>query len=175
MWGGYVYQYYGIPYNTPTAGLLFEAGDFLKICKNPHKYLTKKPRIINVSECVKAGVLSKFDKWGTYPIGKVDDVEIYFMHYPTPEEALSKWNRRCKRVNYDNMIMMLLENETCTYEIIREFCELPFQNKICLTYNQYDIPGTVYSQEVHDLQDHPWRPEIVLSIVDWKNILNSIG
>ena len=174
MGGGYVYQYYGIEYNTPTVGLLFDTEDFLKICKSPRKYLTKEPEIIEIEECLHAGPLSQLDKWGTYPVGRIDDVEIYFMHYPTQEEALSKWIRRCKRVNYDNMVLMLLENETCSEEIIREFCELDFPNKVCLTYNKYDIPGTIYSQEVHDLEDHPWKPEIVRSIVDWKELLNNL-
>lgn len=172
--GGYIYQYFGIVYNTPTVGLLFDASDFLKICGNPKKFLAKNPEIIDIKNCKHSKTLSKSDRWGTYPVGKIYDTEIYFMHYSTDKEALTKWKRRSKRINYENMILMLLENESCTYEIIKEFCELPFPNKICLTYNDYDIPGTIYSQEVHDLEGHPWKPEIVQSIIDWKAMLNEI-
>lgn len=171
---GYIYQYYGIAYNSPTAGLLFDACVFLKICRNPKHYFSQIPRLIELEECQHAGILKKMGHWGSYPVAVVDDIEIYFMHYPTREEALDKWTRRCKRIRYDNMVFMLTENETCTEDIIRQFCKLPAKNKICLTYNKYDIPGTIYSSEVHELEGHPWKPEIVQAIIDWKLYLNKM-
>lgn len=172
--GGYIYQYYGIAYNTPTAGLLFDAADFIKICKDPKRYLTHEPEIIAANESQRAGILAETENWGKYPVGRVDDVEIFFMHYPTVQEAIDKWKRRCQRMNYDKMIFLLAQNESCDESIIREFCNLPLKHKVCLTYDKFDIPGTVYSEEVHGLEGHPWRPEIVQKIVDWKQLINSL-
>lgn len=38
----------------------------------------------------------------TYPVGKLDDIKIYFMHYKSEEEAMQKWEERTKRLNYDD-------------------------------------------------------------------------
>lgn len=171
--GGYIYQHYGIEYKSPTAGLLFgTAEDYVKICKNPHKYFEKDPVIIPRESCKHYDVMKNMNHWGQYPVGVVEDIEIYFMHYHDQEEAISKWKKRCKRINYNNLFFLLTENETCTEKDIREFCSLPIKNKVCLTYNKYDIPGTIYSEEVHKLEGHPWKPEIVYSILDWTSLLN---
>ena len=37
------------------------------------------------------------------PLGKLDDVEIVFLHYATKEEAEEKWNRRKQRINWENI------------------------------------------------------------------------
>ena len=173
--GGYVYQHYGLEYKTPTAGLLFETGDFLKICKNPRKYFSINPTIIPRESCKHYNIMKKLNRWGLYPVGTVEDIEIFFMHYPDENEAIAKWIKRCNRINYDNMVFLLTENEMCTEEHIREFCSLPIKNKVCLTYQKYDIPGAIYSEEVHTLEGHPWKPEIVCSILDWTNYLNVVS
>lgn len=172
--GGYIYQYFGIPYNSPTAGLLFETGDYLRLCQNPEYYFTRTPVFIEPDECKNVEIMEKTNRWGTYPCGVIDDVEIYFMHYSDQNDALDKWNRRCKRINYDNMVFLMTENEMTTEEDIRIFCSMSMKNKICLTYNKYDIEETIYSDQVNKLEGHPWRPEIIQSIVDWKHYLNVV-
>lgn len=37
--GGYVYQYYGISYKTPTEGVYFTTDDYLKLIANPRHFL----------------------------------------------------------------------------------------------------------------------------------------
>jgi len=136
---GYIYQHFGIEYKSPTAGLFFHADDYLKICREPHRYFSKEPSIISKVESKRYDVMEITNRWGDYPIGKVEDIEIYFMHYPNPNEAILKWKNRCKRMNYDNLVFLFTESETSTEEHIREFCSLPIDNKICLTYNKYDL------------------------------------
>lgn len=34
----------------------------------------------------------------TYPIGKLEDLEIHFLHYKTENEAREKWERRTLRM-----------------------------------------------------------------------------
>lgn len=36
--GGYIYQYYGIHYETPTEELEMSAGDYIKLIQNPRHY-----------------------------------------------------------------------------------------------------------------------------------------
>ena len=132
------------------------------------------PDIIPLDASKHYDEMRKTNRWGLYPVGSIEDIEIYFMHYPDQREAILKWNARCKRINADNMVFLFTENDTSTEEHIRAFCSLPIKNKVCLTYNKYDSPGTIYSEEVHNLEGHPWKPEIVCTIINWTSYLNQI-
>ena len=60
-------------------------------------------------------------------------IEIVFMHYHLEEEALEKWNRRMKRINWSNMIVKFSDTDCCTDELILEFDKMPFEHKVCFT------------------------------------------
>ena len=38
--GGFVYQRYGLPYRTPTAGLFFMPADYLRLLSDPRRYFS---------------------------------------------------------------------------------------------------------------------------------------
>lgn len=101
--GGYVYQHFGIPYNTPTEGLYFTTADYLKLIQRPEYYFNHEVKLIDSSQ----SVLSMTGKDIYYPVGRIDDIEIYFMHYLDPHEALSKWYRRVSRINYSKLFFSL--------------------------------------------------------------------
>lgn len=42
-----------------------------------------------------AGYVDMFDR---YPIGRIKDVDIHFLHYENEEEAYEKWNKRKERM-----------------------------------------------------------------------------
>lgn len=64
------------------------------------------------------------------PIGKLDDVEIVFMHYHSEEEAYEKWNRRLQRVNYDHVLIKCSKQNGMTDEQVAEFDAIPHKDKI---------------------------------------------
>ncbi len=65
-----------------------------------------------------------------YPIGQLDGkVEIHFLHYHTEEEAAEKWYRRAKRVNFNKLMILGMEQNLCTEQDIINFDSLPFENK----------------------------------------------
>ncbi len=89
-------------------------------------------------------------KWGgnNYPIGTLGDLTIEFIHYTTCEEAKEKWMERTKRINKNNLFIMLTEQEDCTEDLVREFGELPYENKVVFTYRKYeDVPCALYLEE----------------------------
>ena len=49
-WAGLVYQHFGLPYNTPTAGLFFFAQDYIKFVYNIKEYLAKDFKFISLEE-----------------------------------------------------------------------------------------------------------------------------
>lgn len=97
--GGYVYQYFGVAYNSPTEGLYFTTEDYLKIIKRPEYYFKHRVELIDPQK----SVLAKTGKKINHPVGKIDDIEVYFLHYPSSKEALDKWYRRCSRINYKKL------------------------------------------------------------------------
>ncbi len=127
-WGGRVYQYLDMPYLSPTAGLYFFAPDYIKFVSNLHKYLNLSLVFIPAEESAYYEELKNRNQTDK-PIGKLDDVEIVFLHYKTKEEAEEKWNRRKERVNFDHIILKFSRMDLCTEKEIEAFDKLDFQNK----------------------------------------------
>lgn len=73
-----------------------------------------------------------------YPVGIIDGMKIFFVHYSSDEEALEKWNSRKKRINKDNVFVMMSEQNKCTIEDLEQFDKLPYKNKIVFTKRPYD-------------------------------------
>jgi uncharacterized protein (DUF1919 family) len=44
-----------------------------------------------------------------YPIGQLDDIRIYFMHYKTEEQARMKWVERTKRIDREHLFLMMMD------------------------------------------------------------------
>ena len=134
-WAGKVYQYLDMPYLSPTVGLYFFADDYLKFVKNLRHYLSLELRFIPVEESKYYSELVE-RKQEKVPIGCLDDVEIVFRHYKTPQEAREKWERRKARINWDNIILKFSRMNCCTEEHLKMFDEIPFQNRIMLNISR---------------------------------------
>lgn len=111
-------------------------GDYLKFLANLDFYLAQ-----DFTECHIDG--------GLYPVGKLVDIYVYFVHYDTFEEAVSKWKERCARIDKHNLFVMMVERDGCTEDDIKAFQRLPYKNKVIFTAkekkgcpNAYYIPGT---------------------------------
>lgn len=147
--GGIILHDMELKFNTPTINLWFTAGDFLKFVSDLDSYLT--------------GKLIETNGLAEYPVGRLNDIDIYFMHYKTFEEAEAKWEERKKRINKDNIFIMMTDQAGCTYEDIKAFDSLPYKNKVIFTHVPYDefqstyyIKGFESAGEVGVLSD--WKP-----------------
>lgn len=136
--GGGVYQYFDLPYNSPTVGLYFFAKDYIKFLKNLKYYLNLKLKFIPCEESKNYIYLTEDSK--KVPIGILDDVEIVFLHYKSEKEAFEKWERRKKRINWDRLIVKFNDQNNATEEDIKEFDKLDYKNKLCFIANP--IEGT---------------------------------
>lgn len=130
-WAGRVYQYLDMPYLSPTAGLYFFAPDYIRFVSNLKHYLGCKLEFINPEDSKYYELLKERNQLSV-PVALLDDVEIIFLHYKTPEEAAEKWYRRAARVNYDNLYVKLSRMNLCTEKEMAEFDALPFENKILI-------------------------------------------
>ena len=142
-WAGDVYRYFGLPYQTPTAGLYFWSEDYMRFIRNLPYYLQCELKFIPLSESrYKDELIEKGET--NVPIGRLDDIEVVFLHYPTEEEAREKWVRRAKRVNFDNIILKHGLQNLCTEDHLKEFSELNFGKKIAFYNKPTDMPSVVY-------------------------------
>lgn len=129
-WGGMVSKSFNLPFNSPTIGLFFTSDDYLKFLEQLRYYLDMEIEFIDFSESKNAELFHENQDVIDHPIGKLDDIEVYFVHYKTKEEALEKWNRRKKRVNFDNLLIKISEQNFFSVEHLSRFTNLPYDNKV---------------------------------------------
>lgn len=145
-WGGFIYQILKLQYSTPTIGLFMYGSDYVEFCTNIEYYLNKEITFIETKNSKYYNEI-KNNKKQYYPIGKIDNIEIHFLHYDNEEEARDKWKRRCKRINWNKLIFKFSQRDLCTKNDVENFMKLKYKNKICFTYEK-DIPGTIYIPEL---------------------------
>ena len=121
--GGVILNDLGIKFNTPTINLFFYPEDFLDF-------------VSNIKEYLKYDLIEEKSNFN-YPVGSLNNIKIYFMHYENFQEAKEKWNLRKKRINYNNLFIMFTDRDGCTYEQIKRFNELPYKNKVMFTHKPY--------------------------------------
>lgn len=138
-WGGFVYQYFNIQYNSPFIGLYIFSADYIKLLKSLDDYLAKEIIFIEPSQSRFKEKLIEDGTYGTYPIGVLGgDIEIHFLHYSNAEEALDKWTRRLSRINKDKLLIKFCDRDYCTSKHIAEFHLLGFKRKVFLSAKEWN-------------------------------------
>ena len=164
-WGSFTYQKYGIEYKSPTVGLYILGHDFVKLCADWETYFKCELEFIPWE---KASYHYALINEEPYPVAKLDDIEIYFMHYKSEKEASDKWYRRVKRINPKHMIFKLSQREGCSKEDIEHFLELPLQHKVCFSYDE--VQGSIIVPELKCFSGD--EMEIINSYFDDLELLN---
>ena len=167
-WAGIVSQYLGIKYYTPTIGLYFFSEEYIKFLERFDYYIKQKLEIIDTKDSKYYDEMIKKNHQNAI-VGKLDDVEIVFLHMKTGKEAIEKWNKRVKRINRRNIIFKFCEQNECSSEHIKRFENLPFKNKICFTTNEY--PGY---KSVIWFKDQVKNEEVVRDYYESHKYLNII-
>lgn len=121
-----------MPFNSPFVNLWLKPRDFLRFCERMEYYLSVDLRFTSVE-----GI--------HYPVGLIDDVMLYFLHYSTEKEAAEAWSRRKARVNLDNLFVIFTDRDGCTYEDLLRFDRLSIKNKVVFTHVDYkEIASAFY-------------------------------
>lgn len=140
-WGGYTYHGLGMKFRSPFINLSIADEDYIKLLKNIKNYMAERMSFL------------KYEYWESMkreiPIAMLGDVRINLVHYDTYEEGEKKWYQRVKRINWNNLFVMMA---TFSKEITEEFNMLPFQKKICFVPFESDKPSvhTIYKNGVSD-------------------------
>jgi len=171
-WAGIVSQYLGIKYYTPTIGLYFFAEEYIKFLERFDYYIKQDLKIIDTKDSKYYDEMIKKNHQNTV-VGKLDDIEIVFLHMKTGKEAIEKWNKRVQRINKKYIIFKFCEQNECTKKHVERFEKLPFKNKICFTTKDYPgyksviwFKNQVKNDEV--LRDY-YESHKYLNIIDYIN------
>ena len=169
-WGGFAYQRYNLPYQTPFLGLFLPAPCFIELLEDFENNMKKDLHFISVKE---SQYYAKINTSGRiYPIGVLGEkIEIHFLHYKTSQEATEAWNRRKVRINPNNMLIKFAEMDCCSPELIEKFEKLPFKNKICFAVNDYPTYKSVINfphkkDAIKVVDDSKYMPKNITEILN---------
>ena len=145
--GTFIYYDMKLRYLSPTVNLSFDMNDYVRFLEDLRWYL-EQPVVPFADD--------RFD----FPCGMIGDVEIRFNHYKTFEEAAAKWEERKKRIDWDNLFIVGIDGDDCTYESLCRFDALPYANKVIFTHKPYPefscahyIPGFEDREGVYRITD----------------------
>lgn len=167
-WGGVISEKYGIRKNSPTCGLLILGNDYTKFCANLKHYTSQKLHFIPMEQSKHYDTYKNM----SFPVALCDDIEIYFMHYPSAEVAAAKWYRRCERINWNFLIYKLSEREDFTKQDMKEFAALPLENKLIIGEEKY-TPDTVVIEGIHTYNGS--EEDIIAEVFDEAKYFNTIA
>lgn len=129
--GEFIYYDMRLKFLSPTINLSFDMNDYVKMLENLRWYMEQP-------------ILSYDDDRFEFPTGKLADIEIRFNHYNTFEEAVEKWEERKKRIKWDNLFILGIDGDNCTYETMQRFDNLPYKNKVIFTHKPYPEIKSAY-------------------------------
>lgn len=131
--GGFIAHDLNLRFNSPFVNLFLTPKDFIHYLKNIEFYQQQNLTFVQTEKA--------------YPVAKLADITLYFMHYHSEQEAEQKWNERTKRIDLNNLFVMMTERDGCEYQDLIEFDALPFKNKVVFTHKNYPkIKSAVYIQ-----------------------------
>ncbi|WP_301099043.1 DUF1919 domain-containing protein [Otariodibacter sp.] len=129
--GGFVLHDLNQKFNSPFINLYLTAKDFIQYLKHIEYYHNQSLQFITTEK--------------RYPVAKLDNLTIHFMHYHSEQEAKDKWENRTKRMSLENLFIVMTDRDGCTYQDLVEFDNLPFKHKIIFTHQPHpELKSTVY-------------------------------
>lgn len=127
--GGVLSHDYKLKFMSPTVNLFMLPNDYIKFVKNIRHYIQ-----CDVTEITNTNA--------PYPLGKLDDITLFFVHYPSFEFARAKWNERKQRIHFENLFLVFTDQNGCSEENVKEFSKFPYP-KVFFTsqkkYAKYDF------------------------------------
>ncbi|MDW2326716.1 MULTISPECIES: DUF1919 domain-containing protein [Vibrio] len=151
-WGGFVYQHFQLRYKTPFVGLFIFSPDYMKLIENVKHYMEVELVFIEPK-------LSKYREQldlssGVYPIARLNDVEIHFLHYKDELEAEYKWVKRKQRINYDNLIIKMNDRDLFDADMLPMFEKVPAR-KVFLSsrYVNHNFAFKLYGEKEGCIQN----------------------
>lgn len=128
--------------------MFIEDENFTKLIGNLEHYMSVEPKPIIDN------YIEPLDETVHYPKIAIDDIEICALHYKDCAEAIDAWNRRRKRVNFDN-VYVIGNSWNCHQnpELVKEISECRYPS-VVFTYGDFHIPNGIV------LEGEPWHLDV---------------
>lgn len=152
-WAGLLYHRLRLPFNSPFINMFLNDDDYLRFLEEPQKYINSE---LVFKETAYDTTLNR-----EYPKCQCGDIYLNFNHYNDFEHANEAWKKRCKRINWDNIFVMMYTNDKTAAE---RFAKLPYEKKVCFVPFDMDEKDIVPIM----LEDDAYFFEIVNGIVTGK-------
>ncbi len=136
--GGLLYHDLEMQFTSPFVNLYLDSEDFIKFCEDPKKYLA-----LDFEEC------NDYPN-KDYPVGRLGDIIVNFVHYKTLEEGVQKWKSRAQRINWDNIVIVATNRGGYNKELEERFNKLPYK-KVLFTNVKDSNPNHYYISGYDDL------------------------
>ncbi len=147
-WGGVVYHTLGMEFRSPFVNMFLHDEDYLKLLKNFSYYMDQR---LQFDRYEYETVLKR-----NYPVCKLRDIELHFNHYVEMADVEEKWYSRCKRMNIENLFIMMFTEKQ---DIAERFTLLDFSKKICFVpfESTYKTLYTLRPNSIAEKEGPFWR------------------
>ncbi len=135
--GGRLMKDYYLPQYTPMVNIWYSAADFLKICREPEKYLSLKLSDVRLDE-------------NGIPSARLGDTILHFNHDNNLDAVVRKWEKGCraffKAVKSERHEICVVMNDRNGFDdnMVEKFEYLPYTYKILFTHKKYASGCTFY-------------------------------
>ena len=149
-WGYELYNALGRKYNTPFVGLFLFPECYIQFLENFETCINSEMKFSTGSKYMSTNP--------NYPIGLLcGHIEIHFLHYTSEDEAISKWNRRIRRLKKaieanEPFFVKFCDRDGCEKDHIERFHSTFFQNKISIGINKFEALNHLYQPRLKDPQ-----------------------
>ena len=123
--GGCIYHRLRKQFLSPTVNMFFTQPDFVDFCLHLDYYLSTPLQFIDHSGSYPVAILHGKDE--------IPDITLHFNHAKTKQEAEEKWESRKRRINKDNLYIILYKLDGLTVEKAKLLESIRCNNKVLLT------------------------------------------
>lgn len=145
-WGGIIYNTLGMECLSPFKNLFFMDNEYLKLLRRLTYYLSCEP------------VFYKYVYDDTrnieYPVLILDDISVHCNHDTDAEEAITKWKRRNKKFNAENIFVEMYTQDRSVAEQFEQLNQYP--KRICFVPFHSESPFLM-ELEMYEAQHAFWE------------------
>lgn len=121
--GGLLYHTYGLKFLSPLVNTRINSNEFVKLILNYKETINLPLHFIHSSN--------------PFPVAKLNDIIVNFVHYHNVKEAELKWYDRIKRINEEHLFVILNDNDGLTEDDLYALDHCPIQNILVFTAKKY--------------------------------------
>lgn len=132
-WAGVCYHKLGLEFLSPTINMWENVDDFNKLMLNLDLYMSYPVEFV---ETRYESILKR-----EYPVGLLNDILLHFNHYESFEQAVGCWEKRKKRINKNNILIVSYASFEKT---IYEFENITYKNKLIFTSLDVNTPSSYH-------------------------------